>query len=147
MKSESWIGKQKNRKMKENRFRMIGEIQILTCETKAMEDEGKKLYNDQKIKQGQKLQSQCADETEQKYKNKPAAEKPTDMSLKPFHRRLHHLWQRERLWKVKTKKMVQQKEKKTVQERGNTYILSSAVGDTSDEDGHIANNIGCKSQI
>ncbi len=30
-----------------------------------MEDEGNKLYNDQKIKQGQKLQSQCADETEQ----------------------------------------------------------------------------------
>ncbi len=43
--------------------------------------------------------------------------------------------------------MVEQKEKKTAQERGNTYILSSAVGDTSDEDGHIANNIGCKSQI
>jgi hypothetical protein len=78
-------------KPKENRFRMIGEIQTLTCETKAMEDEGKKLCNDQKIKQGQKLQSQCADETEQKYKNKPAAEKPTDMSLKPFHGRLHHL--------------------------------------------------------
>jgi hypothetical protein len=33
--------------MKENRFRMIGEIQTLTCETKAIEDEGKKLYNDQ----------------------------------------------------------------------------------------------------